>query len=387
MKRAALAALVLLVVAVAPADAAEVGTSFPDDFPQIIDHSLKKPVIGFGGSEGAVSRVPVIFLHGNNDSPYETQCNSFGDIHNMAQHFADNGYGSRELWGLGYQGDQCDLLTDQSKRSGEEHSTEANVPDLRAFVRAVLDYTGAPQVDIVGHSLGATLTREWLRQDGAYGLVRRVVSVDGPNHGIINCSPNPRNYWQRVGDFTPERPICAEYGSVRTPLLTALNGGDETPGPTEWMAIVNADTSFVFYDEQDGTIPPVPAEDRDGEPHDFSRSAWLEGARVVELTGQGRYDEALLTAHLGIIDSPETWKAAFEFLSAPSTPSTAASAPDASASGSGGASAAGPPAGSPADVRGASQERLAATGGSSPLFLALAVLFVSFVFRRKARAT
>jgi hypothetical protein len=58
----------------------------------------------------------------------------------------------------------------------------------------------------------------------------------------------------------------------------------------------------------------VPAEDREGKPHDFSRSARIKGSKIVLLTGQGAYDEALQTAHLGIVDSPETWRIAFEFL-------------------------------------------------------------------------
>lgn len=136
-------------------------------------------------------------------------------------------------------------------------------------MNAVLAYTGAERVDIVGHSFGVTLTREWMRQDNAFARVRRLVAVDGPNHGIINCSPNPMNFWQQVGGFTPDSAVCQEYGSDRTPLLSVLNGGDETPGPTEYLAIVNVDASFVYMDRQDGVVPPVPAEDRDGNPHDF----------------------------------------------------------------------------------------------------------------------
>jgi hypothetical protein len=83
------------------------------------------------------------------------------------------------------------------------------------------------------------------------------------------------------------------------------------------LAIVNADTSFVYIDEQDGALPPVPAQDRDGKPHDFSKSARLEGAKIVEVTWQGEYDGALLTSHLGIVNSPEVWKAAFDFLTRP----------------------------------------------------------------------
>lgn len=294
-----------------------VGTSFPPGFAVPIDESLRVPVIGFGAA-GPVTRTPVIFLHGNNDTPYPTTCNgAFGKIQAFAQYLADHGYAASELWGLGYQGDQCDLLTSPPNRSGDAHTTAANVPDLRAFVHAVLAYTEAAQVDIVGHSLGVTLTREWLRQDAAYSLVRSLVAVDGPNHGILNCSPNPRNFWQlpALGGFTPSSGICREYGGDQTAFLKALNAGDETPGPTRYQAILNADTSFVFIEAQDGLVPPVPAEDRDGYPHDFSGSARLAGAgQTVLLTGQGRYDDALRAGHLGIINSPETWAAALAFL-------------------------------------------------------------------------
>ena len=192
-----------------------VGTTFPADFPRIVDASLGVPVIGFGSREGDVERVPVIFLHGNNDTPFPTACNPFGYIHNLAQFFLDMGYSPRELWGLGYQGDQCDLVATPTNRSAFAHSTEANVPDLRAFVAAVLQYTGARRLDIVGHSLGVTLAREWMRQDHAHHLVRALVAIDGPNHGIISCSPSPLNYFQlpSQGGFTPDSAICREYGS------------------------------------------------------------------------------------------------------------------------------------------------------------------------------
>jgi len=292
-----------------------VGTTLPSDFPVLIDASLGVPVIGFGAA-GPVQRTPVIFLHGNNDTPFPTACNPFGSIHNFAQFFADNGYSPSELWGLGYQGDQCDLIANPTNRSGLAHSTLANVPDLRFFVDAVLKYTGMRQVDIVAHSLGVTLTREWLRQDRAYHLVRRFVAVDGPNHGIINCSPSPQNYYQLPvnGGFTPDSAVCQEYGSFNTPLLSELNRGGETQGSTRILVIRNADRSFVYFALQDGVFPPVPAEDRDGNPHDFSQSATLQRADQVDLDGQGQHDAILGTAHLGILNSPDTWEIAFKFL-------------------------------------------------------------------------
>ncbi len=292
-----------------------VGTSFPADFPVIVDASLGTPVIGFGAA-GPVERTPVIFLHGNNDTPFPTACNPFGRIHDFAQFFADNGYALSELWGLGYQGDQCDLIANPTNRSAFAHSTEANVPDLRRFVNAVLDYTGAKQVDIVAHSLGVTLTREWMRQDREHHVVRRFVAIDGPNHGIINCSPSPLNYFQApaFGGFTPNSAICLEYGAADTPFLRRLNRGSETHGSTRVLVIRNADTSFVYFSALDGVFTPVPAEDRNGRPHDFSRSAVLQGARQVDLVGQGQHDEVLGTAHLGILNSPDTREIALDFL-------------------------------------------------------------------------
>lgn len=313
----ALAVLVVFGLA-SPASAGDqVGTSFPPDFPVIKDASLGVPVIGFGAA-GRVQRTPVIFLHGNNDTPFPTACNPFGYIHAMAQFFADHGYAASELWGLGYQGNQCDLIASPTNRSGGAHSTVANIPDLRRFVQAVIDYTGARQVDIVGHSLGVTLARAWMRTDDAFHLVRRLVAVDGPNHGIINCSPSPQNFYQLPanGGFTPDSAICLEYGSDNTPVVRFMNGDGprEAQPPTQYLVIRNADTSFVYFSTQDGVFPPVPAEDREGNPHDFSLSARISGAREIDLTGQGVFDKVLGVSHLGILNSPVTWDNAFKFL-------------------------------------------------------------------------
>jgi len=299
-----------------------VGTSFPQDFPVIENFYLGVPVLGFGSEEGRVEHVPVIFLHGNNDTPFPTACNPFGHVHDFAQFFLDNGYHPSELWALGYQGDQCDLLTDETRRSGVSHSTAAAVPLLRQFVHDVLKFTRARRVDIVAHSLGVTVTREWMLQDDAFHLVRGFVAIDGPNHGIINCSPNPANFYQAPanGGFVPNSAVCEEYGSDHTQLLSVLNAAGETPGPTKYLVIRNVfraspeSGDFVYLPEQDGLLPGVPAEDRDGNPHDFSASALLAGAPSLDLAGQGQFDPILQTAHLGILNSPTTRQAALTFL-------------------------------------------------------------------------
>lgn len=316
-----LATVAALLGAAAAHAGGTVGTTFPADFPVIVDASLGKPVIGFGAA-GPVTRTPVVFLHGNNDVPYRTACSSYAGVQPIAQHLADNGYATSELWALGYQGDQCDLLQDNTRRSGEAHTTAANVDDLRRFVQAVLAYTGAKEVDIVAHSLGVTLTREWMRQDRSQRLVRRFVAIDGPNRGIINCSPSPANYFQLAafGGFTPASALCQELGSPDTPFLQRLNAGSETPGSTRILVIRNADTSFVYFPVQDGFFTPVPSLDVYGVPTDFTQSATLQGSRQLDLTGQGAYDPVPFVgaAHIGILHSPQTWQATLDFLTAPS---------------------------------------------------------------------
>ncbi|UFZ07097.1 hypothetical protein LQG66_12665 [Bradyrhizobium ontarionense] len=321
------AAAVVVLLQVCAVDAAladstspsgQVGTTFPAHFPVIRNFYLGKPVIGFGSESGRVTRVPVIFLHGNNDTPFPTACNPFGRMQAFAQFFLDHGYQPRELWGLGYQGDQCDLAQDNTHRSGVAHTTAVAVPMLRQFVQAVLDFTGAKRVDIVAHSLGVTVAREWMLQDNTYRKVRALVAIDGPNHGIIDCSPNPANFYQLAsgGGFTPSSAVCNEYGSDHTQLLTVLNAAGETPGPTRYLVIRNkpGTPDFVYNSLQDGVLPGVPAEDRDGNAHDFTASAGLAGADTIDLVGQGQYDPVLSTTHLGILNSPDTRNAALQFL-------------------------------------------------------------------------
>ena len=303
-----------------PSKGDQIGSTFPDHFPVIQNFYLGKPVIGFGSATGPVEHVPVIFLHGNNDTPYATNCSHHGRIQDLAKFFLDQGYHPGELWGLGYQGDQCDLSQDNTLRSGISHTTAAAVPILRQFVQAVMDFTGAKRIDIVAHSLGVIVAREWMLQDNAFGKVRALIAIDGPNHGIVDCSPSPTNLFQLPsgGGFTPNSAVCDELGSDHTQLLMVLNGAGETPPPTRYLVIRNrpGTPDFVYNSLPDGALCACsfPALDRDGSPHDFTGSAGLAGAETIDLEGQGQFDEVLHTAHLGILNSPETRAAAWRFL-------------------------------------------------------------------------
>ena len=89
----------------------------------------------------------------------------------------------------------------------------------------------------------------------------------------------------------------------------------EAQPPTPYLVIRKADTGFVYFSKPNGPFPPVPAQDREGNAHGFLQSARIEGARQIDLTGQGAFDHVAGLAHLGILNSPTTWQAAFAFLS------------------------------------------------------------------------
>ena len=313
-------------LALAAASAAQaggtIGTTLPADFPVILDASLGKPVIGFG-APGRAYRTPVIFLHGNNDAPfnYPASCAFGANIQGMAQYFSDNGYAPGELWALGYQGDQCEMLDFQnsSNRSGVAHTHAANVPDLRQFVKAVLSYTRADKVDIVAHGMGVTLAREWVRQDNAERKVRRFVAIEGPNRGMIPCSADPANPWQSTGAGAyPGSPLCDELGSPDTPFLKRLKRTDNQIDPERTLVVRNLDASCLFVLPDGlgcGPFGSLPTVDSYGQPTDFSSSARIPRAHELGLANQSSWDYWGFSAHIGIANSPPTWQAAFSFLS------------------------------------------------------------------------
>ena len=314
-------AATLCTLALAAAGAAQaagtVGSTLPASFATVQDASLGTSVQGFGAAGKAV-RTPVIFLHGNGGTPFESACGSHvgPNLQGLAQFFANSGYAPSELWGLAWQGDQCDMVTSTANASSLAHSITANVADLRQFVATVLASTGATKVDIVAYGEGVVLAREWVRQDNSVRKVRRFVAIDGPNRGTLMCSPASANYWQNafVGGYTPNSPYCQELGSPNTPFLTLLNRTRVRIDPRNTLVIRNGDASYPYLSVQDGMVNPVPSVDAYGKAVDFSTSARITGAAELVYTGQGSYDPLAGTAHVGIGNSPTTWQATLNFL-------------------------------------------------------------------------
>ncbi|MFO7570033.1 MAG: hypothetical protein R6W75_09565, partial [Smithellaceae bacterium] len=149
---------------------------------------------GFGGGACRADRTPVIFIHGNGDraTNWDSQVTgSVGDYQvpkrSVYQEFKARGYNDCELFGVTYLS------------SGEQASPQTNYHEpqkydiLIRFIESVKSYTGKKQVDIVAHSLGASMALAALTyQDhqsgsGGWGSVRRFVNIAGGIRGLPPC--------------------------------------------------------------------------------------------------------------------------------------------------------------------------------------------------------
>ncbi|CDW78772.1 lipase [Stylonychia lemnae] len=154
----------------------------------------------FGGSFGGkdndstpINRVPVVFVHGAADMVIGYGWENDGFRYDI-EYFLDHGYTKAEIYGS--QWGYADIPNELNL----QHDTEW-VLQIRRFIEAVLDYTGAPQVDVVSHSMGVTLSRAALK-GGYYFLeniqtlflkpinkrIRTFIGIAGGNYGISLCT-------------------------------------------------------------------------------------------------------------------------------------------------------------------------------------------------------
>lgn len=154
-----------------------------------------------GGSFGGRSQPgeilahdPVIFVHGNSDKALGSSATQSGWTASR-NWFLDHGYSGAELYATTWG------PADANQASQQEHSRK-HVLALRAFVQAVLAYTGAQKVDIIAHSMGVTLARKVVlggaatdpNDGGDYDVgapltdqVDAFVAIAGANLGLVSC--------------------------------------------------------------------------------------------------------------------------------------------------------------------------------------------------------
>lgn len=145
------------------------------------------------------AKTPILFVHGFNSS---------GSIWTtMIGRFKKDGWPTARLSSFTYSWQQSNATT----------------ADIIAFkVDSIRNATGAPQVAIVGHSMGTLSARYYLKNTaGATDKVAALVSLAGANHGT------------NLAIFCLSAVSCQQMvpGSA---FLTTLNADDETPGATSY---------------------------------------------------------------------------------------------------------------------------------------------------------
>ncbi len=177
---------------------------------------------------------PVVLIHGTTANMVDTWAELSPQLTDLGYCvFALNYGGAREIfnpnalqWGI------RDIAT--------------SAKELATFVDSVRRHTGAGQVDLVGHSQGGVVARQYLKFDGgstpedpSKNAVHSLVTLGATNHGTtfggLQANAKQLSDMGLPGDLLVQA-IWGPAGVQQlqgTPLLTELNAGSETqPGVT-----------------------------------------------------------------------------------------------------------------------------------------------------------
>jgi triacylglycerol esterase/lipase EstA (alpha/beta hydrolase family) len=169
--------------------------------------------------------------------------------------------------------------------------------ELRAFVDQVLAVTGAAKVDMVGHSQGGMMPRQYLKFEGGYSKVHTLVGLSPSNHGtsashfktLLDLIPGASALLNGVLDVTCEACNDQFTGSQS---ITALNAGGDTFASVSYTVIASRHDEVItpytssFLTGRDVTNITV----QDG--------CLLDGAEHVAIS----YDRRALTYVLNALD-------------------------------------------------------------------------------------
>lgn len=155
------------------------------------------PFGGFGGGDDCRSKIthtPVILVHGNGDSAIGWDSpaparSGRPQQRSVYDEFKIRGYSDCEIFGVTY--------LEPAAQTFSETANNFHRPEKYAlvwkFIQAVKAYTGSSKVDIVGHSLGSSMTLAALdyytdnKDEKAWQSVRRLINIAGGIHGLNSC--------------------------------------------------------------------------------------------------------------------------------------------------------------------------------------------------------
>ncbi|MEU2082494.1 triacylglycerol lipase [Streptomyces albus] len=109
---------------------------------------------------------------------------------------------------------------------------EKSAEQLSAYVDKVLAATGAGEVDIVGHSQGGMMPRQYLKFHGGAAKVRALIGIAPSNHGTtLSGLAKLADQFPPIGDVVEEIGPALLQQKEGSDFLEKLNaGGDTVPG-------------------------------------------------------------------------------------------------------------------------------------------------------------
>ncbi|HET7121777.1 MAG TPA: alpha/beta fold hydrolase [Solirubrobacterales bacterium] len=114
----------------------------------------------------------------------------------------------------------------------------ASAQELSTFVDQVLAATGAPEVDLVGHSQGGMMPRYYLKNLGGAAKVHTLVGLSPSNHGTtLDGLFVLANFFPGANQFTGALCPACEQQRAGSSFITQLNAGGETVAGVEYTVI------------------------------------------------------------------------------------------------------------------------------------------------------
>jgi triacylglycerol esterase/lipase EstA (alpha/beta hydrolase family) len=177
---------------------------------------------------------------------------------------------------------------------------QGSAQELDRFVDAVLDYTGANKVQVVGHSQAGMMPRYWIKFLGGASKLEDLVGIAPSNYGTrlssaSNEDSDPEDF-NLPGDPTSEPCYACEQQGTGSKFLKRLNAGDDTPSMGSYTVIATNDDEIIPF-----------------------RNCFLKGdTRTINLVVQ-RYNNGAPMTHQNIYQDPYAKALVFDALDNPGT--------------------------------------------------------------------
>ncbi|NLU84326.1 alpha/beta fold hydrolase [Rhodococcus sp. HNM0569] len=192
---------------------------------------------------------PVVLVHGTWENAYDNWSGVAPALKAEGYCVFALNYGKSDLVNKGGAGEVL-------PNTNGTKAIELSAKELATYVDAVLDRTGAEQVDLVGHSQGGIAARQYLKFEGgtdasdpSKNKVKNVVTLGATNHGtsLLGIGTLDRQIRDLGLNLDPALDYVVGESGIQqvydSPFLNALNeGGDTQPG-------VNYTVIGTRYDE------------------------------------------------------------------------------------------------------------------------------------------